>query len=216
MKRGFGPFGYLRQIAAFFFFAHAILSVETTAPIRFTEERARGLLAAPIFSELATPLSIQDATTSSTSSRGVKDPKQLPNPRVDKSVCGGGKYVCDPQKYLTKAGYANIDRSLAELEKNFQFPCGSGPKRGFQVGVLLRDTFAPFASVEELATTAFDQWGLGYRPCNNGVILVLAIKDRKSTIRTGKGSRPALTDALYVLSHRIASLFMHLPTRRPS
>lgn len=48
--------------------------------------------------------------------------------------------------------------------------------------------------VGEHARELFNHHGVGYQPCNNGLLLLLAVGDRKSAIRTGKGTQRVVTD----------------------
>lgn len=50
-------------------------------------------------------------------------------------------------------------------------------------------------TVEEYATTLFNQWGVGQRAKNNGVLLLLAVDDRQDRIEVGLGLEAVLTDA---------------------
>lgn len=43
------------------------------------------------------------------------------------------------------------------------------------------------SSVEEFATGLFNKWGIGHKKENNGVLLLLAIKDRTCRIELGRG-----------------------------
>ena len=39
-----------------------------------------------------------------------------------------------------------------------------------------------------------DKWGVGYPPCNNGVVLFLSKSDKMLYIYAGKGARDLLND----------------------
>jgi uncharacterized protein len=49
-------------------------------------------------------------------------------------------------------------------------------------------------NVEDVAYQAFNQWGVGQKGKDNGVLLVLAKNERKVRIETGKGVGGELTD----------------------
>ena len=38
---------------------------------------------------------------------------------------------------------------------------------------------------EKYAQTLLDRWGVGYAPCNNGVVIYIAVQDRKLNIYAG-------------------------------
>ncbi len=48
--------------------------------------------------------------------------------------------------------------------------------------------------IRDFALNVFRKWGVGDRKTNQGVLLLLAVKDRKSDIETGRGIEPYLTD----------------------
>lgn len=48
--------------------------------------------------------------------------------------------------------------------------------------------------IRDVALDISRKWGVGDRKTNQGVLLLLAIKDRKSDIETGRGIEPYLTD----------------------
>lgn len=50
------------------------------------------------------------------------------------------------------------------------------------------------SSIEQYAAKLFDKWGIGKKLNNNGVLLIVAYKDRKMRIATGKGVENLLTD----------------------
>jgi len=51
------------------------------------------------------------------------------------------------------------------------------------------------STIEDLAVRAFQKWALGEKGKDNGVLLVIAIQDRKSRIEVGYGLEESLTDA---------------------
>ena len=122
--------------------------------------------------------------------------RQHPNPRLD-SACGGGKYVCDENGMLSANAYQSIEDELRALEKDYPIPCGE-VQRGYQVGIQISGTpvLAPSEDIGTYAKGVFNSWGLGHKPCDNGVILIIAISERKTSIKTGKGARRVVTDRL--------------------
>ena len=52
------------------------------------------------------------------------------------------------------------------------------------------------AALEDYATTLYRSWGIGDKEKNNGVLLLVATKDRKSRIEVGYGLEGALPDGL--------------------
>ncbi|WP_258921409.1 TPM domain-containing protein [Heyndrickxia coagulans] len=63
-----------------------------------------------------------------------------------------------------------------------------------QVAVLTVDTTGKDTNIDAYANKAFRQYGLGNKTMNNGVLLVVAVKDRKIRIEVGYGLEGALPD----------------------
>lgn len=51
-------------------------------------------------------------------------------------------------------------------------------------------------TVDEYANELFDAWGIGRKDFNNGVLFLIAPRERRLAIRTGRGIEPLLPDAL--------------------
>ncbi len=51
-------------------------------------------------------------------------------------------------------------------------------------------------SIEDLSTRLLEKWGLGRKDVNNGVLLLVAMADRRARIEVGYGLEDRLTDAL--------------------
>ena len=66
-------------------------------------------------------------------------------------------------------------------------------KTGTEVAVVTASSIAPL-TVEEYATELFARWGIGQKEKDNGVLLLLALKERKIRIETGYGIEPILPD----------------------
>jgi uncharacterized protein len=67
--------------------------------------------------------------------------------------------------------------------------------RGSQVAVLLVPTLGT-ETIEEFAGRVTDEWQLGRKGVDDGVLFVVAKADRKVRIHTGRGVQGTLTDAL--------------------
>ncbi|WP_026314641.1 TPM domain-containing protein [Heyndrickxia acidiproducens] len=63
-----------------------------------------------------------------------------------------------------------------------------------QVAVLTVDTIGKNTTLEEFSNQAFRKYGLGDEKLNNGVLIVLAMKDEKIRIEVGYGLEGALPD----------------------
>lgn len=52
------------------------------------------------------------------------------------------------------------------------------------------------AAIEDVAARTVEKWGLGQKDRNNGVLLLVAVQDRRARIEVGYGLEDRLTDAL--------------------
>lgn len=87
-----------------------------------------------------------------------------------------------------------ITTALEELEA----------KSNVEMIVLIVDSIEPFA-IEEYSMKVAEEWKIGKEKEDNGIILVVAVKDRKTRIEVGYGMEGVVTDAM---SKRIISDYM--------
>jgi uncharacterized protein len=99
--------------------------------------------------------------------------------------------VVDQTGTLTAAERSDLEAKLKAFEE----------KRGSQVAVLLVPSIGN-ETIEEFAGRVTDEWQLGRKGVDDGVLLVVAKQERKIRIHTGRGVQGTLTDAL---SKRIVS-----------
>ena len=85
---------------------------------------------------------------------------------------------------LTADQAAALEAKLAAFEA----------RKGSQVAVLLVPTLQP-ETVEQYAIRVFDQWKLGRKGVDDGVLLLIAKNDRKLRIEVGRGLEGAIPDA---------------------
>src|SRR5436190_16598753 len=100
-------------------------------------------------------------------------------------------HVIDQTGTLTADERARIDAKLRDFEA----------KRGSQVVVLLVPSIGGEA-IEDFATRVTDEWKLGRKGVDDGVLFVIAKQERKMRIHTGRGVQGTLTD---ILSKRIVA-----------
>jgi uncharacterized protein len=64
-------------------------------------------------------------------------------------------------------------------------------------------------AIEDVTIRVFERWGLGQKGRNNGVLLLIAMSDRKARIEVGYGLEDRLTDALSrrILEERLFPAF---------
>jgi uncharacterized protein len=127
--------------------------------------------------------------------REGKDYYPFPNPDAG--------YVTDIAGLLTPDEEERIERWLWQVES----------KRGVEIIVVtirsIRDyPGAPSGSIESFAQGLFDKYGIGNMPENNGVLLLVASKDRKARIELGAGyGRSRDGDARRIMSREIVPRF---------
>ncbi len=92
--------------------------------------------------------------------------------------------VTDQTGTLSAERIAELERQLAAFEV----------KKGAQIAVLMVPTVQP-ETIEQYAVRAFEQWKLGRKRIDDGVLLVIAKDDRKLRIEVGYGLEGVLTDA---------------------
>lgn len=93
--------------------------------------------------------------------------------------------VTDLTGTLDAAQRAALEQTLAAFEA----------KQGAQIAVLLVPTTQP-ETVEQYAVRVFEQWKLGRKGIDDGVLLVVAKNDRKLRIEVGYGLEGPLPDAI--------------------
>lgn len=106
--------------------------------------------------------------------------------------------VTDYTGTLDAAYMQQLEQRLAALEQ----------RKGAQLAVLIVGTTAP-DTIEQYATRVFDQWKLGRKKVDDGVLLVVAKNDRALRIEVGYGLEGAIPDALAsrIISEQIAPRF---------
>ena len=100
-------------------------------------------------------------------------------------------HVMDSTGTLTPAQREALDGKLRDFEA----------RRGSQIVVLMVDSLGD-ETIEDFAGRVTDEWKLGRKGVDDGVLFVIAKKDRTMRIHTGRGVQGTLTDAL---SKRIVS-----------
>ena len=106
--------------------------------------------------------------------------------------------VTDLTSTLSADQARTLEQKLAALEA----------RKGSQVAVLLVPTVQP-ETVEQYAIRVFDQWKLGRKGIDDGVLLLIAKNDRKLRIEVGRGLEGAIPDAYakQIIADEIAPRF---------
>lgn len=108
----------------------------------------------------------------------------LPRPAGAKVVLPAlTAHVADPDQLLAPNERAETERRLDQTRR----------ENGFTIVVLVVATLDG-EPIEDLAYRAFNNWGIGDRERDDGVLLVIANNELRTRIETGKGVGGALTD----------------------
>src|SRR5512147_1848969 len=103
------------------------------------------------------------------------DPDEIPVPKLT-------AHVVDQTGTLTTAERDSLDAKLVAFER----------ERGSQVVVLLVPSIGT-EPIEDFSTRVTDEWKLGRKGVDDGVLLAIAKQQRKIRIHTGRGVQGTLT-----------------------
>lgn len=92
-------------------------------------------------------------------------------------------WVVDQANIISPADEAKLNALAEELHR----------KRGMEVAVVTVDDVR--GTPKAFATSLFNRWGIGSADTNNGVLVLLVMKQRRLEIDTGKGAAAALPAA---------------------
>jgi uncharacterized protein len=107
-------------------------------------------------------------------------------------------HVVDTTATLAPDALARIEAKLAALER----------RKGSQVAVLLVRTTAP-ETLEEYSLRVAEQWRIGRGGVDDGIVLAVALEDRRMRFEVGYGLEGAVPDALArrIIAETIARRF---------
>jgi len=97
----------------------------------------------------------------------------------------GRDYVSDFAGLLNSSDKVAITRFAAELER----------KTTVQTAIVTIKTTQP-ETIQGFSVRLFDQWKIGQKGKDNGVLLLVAVDDRKAWITTGYGMEGAIPDVI--------------------
>ncbi|MDX2254248.1 MAG: TPM domain-containing protein [Pseudanabaenaceae cyanobacterium bins.39] len=106
---------------------------------------------------------------------------EIPNPRR-----ANGGWISDVAKVLSDEGAAKINTRINRLEA----------RNGSEIAVVTVPDLLPLKNSKAYATELFNTWGIGKRAVNNGVLILLAVQERRIEVETGRGIVPYLSDRL--------------------
>ena len=92
---------------------------------------------------------------------------------------------------VDSAGLLQAPQAVALASRLRQFE----QQRGSQIVVLIVPTVQP-ESIEQYSIRVFDAWKIGRKQTNDGILLLVAVRDHKLRIDTGYGLEGAIPDAV--------------------
>jgi uncharacterized protein len=92
-------------------------------------------------------------------------------------------YVSDLAHVIDPSAKDELEKLCTDVEQQL----------GVQIALVTIDSIGD-RPIRDFALDLSRRWGVGDRKTNQGVLLLLAVKDRKSDIETGRGIEPYLTD----------------------
>ncbi len=104
---------------------------------------------------------------------------------------------CLPQEFPEPRGYINDHVGVmqaADVQKLNSVIKELKQKTGAELAVLILPTVKPMG-IDSYANTLMGKWSVGSAKDNNGVILVIAIQDKRWAVRTGYGVEGELPDS---------------------
>ena len=110
----------------------------------------------------------------------VYTPAQVPNVHVADRT----RNLSNPDGIISPVAQAEVDSLVA----------GVRAATSAEMAVVVVDDIADPDDIDQFATKLFEQWGLGKKDRDNGVLLLVAKDRRKAVIRTGYGAEGVLPD----------------------
>ena len=105
---------------------------------------------------------------------------------------------CENANFPDYSGYVNDYAGILSNETKAKLAALSSEieaKTTSQLAILTIDTTAPL-DIETYAVKLFEKWGIGQKGKNNGVLILVAVKERRARIEVGYGLEGAIPDAL--------------------
>ena len=105
---------------------------------------------------------------------------------------------CEEPRFQDYTGYVNDYAGILSDETKAKLAALSSEieaKTTSQLAILTLDTTAPL-DIETYAVKLFEKWGIGQKGKDNGVLILVAVKDRQVRIEVGYGLEGAIPDAL--------------------
>lgn len=156
--------------------ALAIDTRDTVPPVLLPLSSSVSGVTAPKLSQSTLAVPASSATSASSSKSSSDTPAVVPSFLAR---------VTDTTGTLDVAHRTALEQRLEALEQ----------RKGAQVAVLIVPTTTP-ETIEQFATRVFDDWKLGRKETDDGVLLIMAKDDRALRIEVGYGLEGAIPDAM--------------------
>lgn len=108
--------------------------------------------------------------------------KDVPNVHV----ADRNRYVSNPDGVLSETAVANLDNELGEMWR----------ATSAEPVVVVIEELPEGYDIDTFATKLFEEWGIGKKDKSNGLLMVVARRDRKAVIRTGYGVEGVIPDVV--------------------
>lgn len=111
-------------------------------------------------------------------------------------------FSCFPlaaQKMPSPTGYVNDFANVLDESSKTQMESiarALKEKTGAEIAVVTVDTIAPYSSIEEYSVELASQWGIGKKGEDTGILILLAMKERKIRMEVGYGLEGIIPDGL--------------------
>jgi uncharacterized protein len=106
--------------------------------------------------------------------------QDVPNPRTQN--CG---WVTDMAQILNPETEAQLNQMISKLEQT----------NGDEIAVVTVPESTPSLTSKAFTTELFNNWGIGKKKQNNGVLFLVSVRDRRVEIETGSGIKSILSTA---------------------
>ncbi|MGI0485547.1 TPM domain-containing protein, partial [Pantanalinema rosaneae CENA516] len=122
--------------------------------------------------------------------------QQIPNPRQT-----DGGWVTDMAQLLNPETKRTLNQMISRLEQ----------QNGTEIAVVTVTDTTPATTPKQFATALFNDWGIGKRGQDNGVLLLISRDDRRVEIETGYGIEPILSNQQVgkIIQHEILPHFKY-------
>ena len=100
-------------------------------------------------------------------------------------VPGYSSYVNDYAGVISEKDKTSMEEVAKEVEE----------KTGAQIAVLTVKNMSPYTSIDDFSMAVAEKWKVGQKGKDNGIIIVLAMEERKIKIEVGYGLEGIINDA---------------------